>query len=936
MPLDIDAIKHYKILERLGKGGMGEVYLAQDLVLNRKVAIKVLLEELERDPHARMRFLREAKAAAALDHPFICKVYETGEYDDKAYIVMEFIEGETLAERLEEEPLSMRESFAIAIEIAEALEKAHASGFIHRDLKPANIMLTPQGHVKVMDFGLAKKFDIAETDDIDQTLQTITQQATLTEEGAIAGTLAYMSPEQAKGSKEIDSRSDIFAFGLILYEMSTGRHPFMKASGIETLSAILKDSAPPTQAKPKSVNPILSPILRKCLAKAPEHRYRETSELVADLNKAQRTLIGGKQVVSRGLPILAAAAVIVVAAVFIITRFTRPAKVVLPEKPEPQWVLITDFQNTTGDSVFDGSLEDAMRIGIEGASFITGFKRSDARNIAKELKPDFDGRLDVQTAQLVCMREGISLLVDGGIQKTESEYVLYASVRDPTDEASIKEYSRRVSNKAEVLSATVWLANKIREDLGDIAADAAQVFAQETFSTSSLEAMHAYTRAQDLYGQGNRDEAIAEYLRAIEEDPDFGRAYSGLALVYRNIGQPDLAEKYFQEALSRIDRMSDREKFRTRGIYHLINRNFQGAIEECSQLVEKFPGDFAGYTNLALAYFYARDYAKAEEIGIKAVELYPANILPHFNLSWYALVAGNYELSEQEVQKALEIDPEYDETLVVLALSKLARENTQSAIETYNQLKSISPEGASLAALGLADVALYEGRITDAIDILQKRLDFDKTTNRTEYLSVKRIMLAQALCSQNQNTEALKMVTQALEASRGTDTLFPAAQIYITCGREKEALALAQQLKQRLASEPQTYGTLIEGEISLKQGKNREAIDVFKAAQALLDTWLGRFALGRAYLAAELFPEAHAEFDACLRRKGEATSVFFNDAPSFSYLPPVYYYLGRAQEGLGSSGSAASYQKFLSIKANADKGHPFLEDSKTRLTRMNQ
>ena len=268
MDLSGQTLKHYNILSPLGKGGMGEVYLAKDTNLGRNVAIKFLPKDMEDDALARERFIREAKSAAALDHPFICKIYEAGETEGKAYIVMEYVEGENLKKKMVEGSLSLRDALQIGLEITEALEKAHKNNIVHRDLKPANIMLTPQGHVKVMDFGLAKRILPEGEEELSRTIT----QASLTEQGAIAGTLAYMSPEQAKGDK-IDGRSDIFSLGIILYEMISGRHPFSKTSVIETLSAILRDPHPPTNVKPKAVNPVISPILKKALNKDVKERY---------------------------------------------------------------------------------------------------------------------------------------------------------------------------------------------------------------------------------------------------------------------------------------------------------------------------------------------------------------------------------------------------------------------------------------------------------------------------------------------------------------------------------------------------------------------------------------------------------------------------------------------------------------------------------------
>jgi len=927
MTLTCDSFANYKILEVLGKGGMGEVYLAEDPKLERKVAIKVLLESIEEDDTAKQRFHREAKAAASLDHPFICKVYETGECDGKDYMVMEYVEGITLKEKVEEGHFPLNDAIRIMLEMSEAIEKAHGKGIVHRDLKPVNIMLTKQGHVKVMDFGLAKHVLPTGMGEFTRTIA----QDTITQAGTIAGTLAYMSPEQAK-AKTVDHRSDIFTMGLIFHEMLTGRHPFLKATQIETLTSILHDPTPPPHIRPKAVNPIVTPILKKCLAKKPKERYQDTSELVSDLRKIHSKLARPQLSFKKLAPLIGAGILVTALVVVGLMKFVVPSGVVTTgEQLPPVTVLVADFENNTGESVFDGALEQALGLGLEGASFINVNKRTDAQKIAAQMDPDFDGNLDANTAQLVCVREGISLLIAGSIDRKGNDFIITAWARDPTNPENVSKFESKADSKEEVLNATANLANKLRKDLGDMGADASRAFAIETFSTNSIQAMQAYTQAQVLYGQGKIEEAIAAYFRAIEEDPNLGRAYTGLALAYRNRGEMDQAEKYFQEAFARLDHMSEREKLRSQGIYNLYNGNFQKAIEDNTKLVDLYPADFAGSSNLALSYFLAHRYSETLEYGRRATELSPNNIVPQFNMCWYSLAASEFDLVDQEIDKALVINPDYDEVYVVQALSQLAREQNEQATATYEKMKPLSPTAGSLAALGLADLALYEGRVADAIDILEKRISFDQRTERKDYMSDKWIALARAYLAQGNLGDAENAAIQAVVLGRGTSTMVPAARIHIAAGNYDQARKLIDQLNQSPYTEPRTYAKLIEGEIKLAEKDAADAVAIFLEAQAMLDTWLGRLLLGKAYLEIESYPEAHAEFEACLNRRGEATSIFFNDTATYNYFPQVYYYLGRAKEGLGSPTAKDSYQKFLNIKAKGSSVTLLVTDAQSRL-----
>jgi tetratricopeptide (TPR) repeat protein/predicted Ser/Thr protein kinase len=909
---------------------MGEVYLARDTKLGRKVALKFLPDELEQDPQTRARFVHEAKSAAALDHPFICKVYETGESEDKAFIAMEYVEGQTLKTSLEQGALPLREAIQLTLEIAEAIEHAHAKGIIHRDLKPANIMCTPQGHAKVMDFGLAKRMLPKGDAELSRTLT----HATLTEQGAISGTISYMSPEQARGDR-IDGRSDIFSLGIILYEMLSGKHPFSKPSPIETLTSILRDSVPPPHITPKSVNPVINPILRKALAKKPAQRYQNIADFAGDLRKAQ--LEKGLRIhIPRRLLLISAASVLIVAlAIFGVRLLRRPGGEKAPGPPTagqtPISVLIADFENKTGDASFEGAFEQVFGIGLEGAAFIKMYDRNQARTLVDELDPGAKGKIEAGTAQLLCSREGINAIIAASIEPSGGGYVFKARALDPLSYLSLAERSKTIETKAEVFKAVDALVAELRDDLGRIPAETIQALSLETFSASSPEAMRLYVHAQDLVLEGKEDEAIAEYQKAIEADPNMGRAYAGLALLYRNRGQDDDANKYYEKAMALIDQMTDREKFRTRGGYYFLNRNAKKAVEEYSALIKQFPMDSAAHTNLPLAYFYNREMQKAYDEGLKAAEYAPQNILPRSNLVWYAIALGNFDAAEKEFQEVMRMNPEFFDALVPFALIQLAQDRPRDAEKTYLELSSKDARLASMAAVGLADLALYEGRLNDALKILETGLASDLKNKFEDEASLKAIMRAETFLVQDKIDAAVQSADRIAASGIKGSNLFSVALIYIQAGQSERAAKIASELNTKPNPEIQAYARLIEGEVMMKERRAPEAAKLFHESQEALDTWLSHMALGRAYLEAGQFIEAHSEFDMCLKRRGEATSIFLDDFPSYRYFAPVYYYLGRAQEGLKSAAAKESYEKFLKLKERADPGDPLVEDARQRL-----
>ena len=920
------SLSHYTILRPLGKGGMGEVFLAEDTVLGRKVALKFLAKDAIQDPVARTRFLREAKSAAAIDDPFICKIYETGEVDGEPFIAMEYIEGESLSARIAREPMSLEEVITTAAEIAEALGVAHEHGIIHRDLKPSNVMLTSQGHAKVLDFGLAKQVFTA--GDMDTSAQTATSDD-LTGRGVTLGTLSYMSPEQLR-ALPLTPKSDVFSFGIVLHEMLTGTHPFARPSSPETMSAIMADAAPTPENKEHKIPQELIEIHDKALAKEPEDRYESAAEISDLLSGLSQALTPPKR---KGIHTIGIAAAMILAAIIVVAglRFLpRGADPVSSEIPEPMSVLIADFQNETGDEIFDGALEQALAIGLEEAPFVSSYRRGRARQVAEQIHGG-EVPLDAGTARLVAQREAISVVITGSIEPTDPGYRIVVEAVDAVTGEPIVTHDTEVQSRDQVLPAVARLTVRIRRALGDTVPESVELAAEETFTTASLEAARAYAQAQDLMAVGKWQEAAPVYRHAIQLDSNFGRAYAGLAVCYLNLNQIEDSKKYYEEAFSRIDRMTDREKYRTRGGYYLLTRNYENAAEQYEALVRAFPSDPAGPSNLAFAYFYARDMPKALEIGRQAADAHPENVLTRANLALYAMYASDFETAAREAEVVHAANPSYETAYVPEAMALIDRGDFGGATEVYDRLRQISPYGASLASTGAADLALFQGKLTEAAGLLEKGIAGDKATELSSEAARKLMMLAPLRFQQGDQTAALAAADEALSISRRRNILFAAAGVLIEADQAERALELSKELGAQLEPEPRVLAKLIEGQVALGNGETPRAIGLFNEAQGIIDCWKGRYLLGRAYLAAEAYTEAYSEFETCIKRRGEATSLQLDDVPSYHHFPEVYYYLGRAQEGLGSPAAKESYRAFVEINEGG-LDNPLTLDARNRLT----
>jgi tetratricopeptide (TPR) repeat protein len=894
----------YHILRLLGAGGMGTVYHAWDDELGMAVALKIVRPDTAVDATAReelqRRFKQEIILARQVTHTNVLRIHDLGEIDDLKYISMPYIEGADLDRRLHKEGrLPVVRALKFARQIAAGLVAAHAAGVVHRDLKPANAIVDHEDHLYLLDFGIAR---------------SLTAPAATMVVGAI-GTIDYMAPEQAKG-RAVDQRADIYAFGLIVYDLLVGRRRVESSdSAIAELMHRMEQPPVPLRMLDPSIPGPLEAIVARCVAPDPDKRFQHMTDVVAELDRldeaghvrvdAPAATIAYPSVRPARPRWLLASAVTATAAVVLLGAgawYVRSARHVSASAAsasrEPVSVLIADFENKTGDAVFDGVVEQALGLGVEGASFITTYPRRDALRAAATIKPG--SRLDEQTARLVALREGVTLVLAGAVEPASNGFRISTRTIDPVSAGSaVAEESVIAANKAGVLEAVGKMAGKVRAALGDPKAGYEQAGGAESFTAGSLEAAHAYAEAQDFQFIGDREKAIGRYEEAIRLDPDFGRAYAGIAAQLANLGRPLEAEKYYQSALARIDRMTDREKYRTRGSYYMFSRNAEKAVQEYEALTTAFPSDTIGHANLALARFYRRDLAGALEQNRRVSKIYPKYVTARNNGALYAMYAGQFESAIAEADEVLKLNPSYAKAFVARALSQLALGQNDAAAETWRKLAAL-PAGASMAALGQADLALFEGRTKDALAQLDPAIAADVDVKNLAAAATKRMALAQAYAKAGDAAAAVREADRAMALAPTDSVQFTAGQLYAQFGRAAQTGKLADALSGRLDADAQAYGRLLNAEVALAQKNPRAALDEIKGAQKIADTWPGRLLLARAYFELGAFAEASSELDIVQKRRGEATAMFLDDVPTYRVYAQVPHWVTRVQESLKS------------------------------------
>jgi serine/threonine protein kinase/tetratricopeptide (TPR) repeat protein len=957
------AIARYDVLGRLATGGMGQVWLARaqgPAGFEKLVVLKTIRPD-STNPSATAMFLHEARVAARLSHPNCVQVFELVEEQEGYFLVMEFIDGMSLARIVKrgaelQRPIPIGVAARIAIDAAAGLEYAHTLcdvegkplSIVHRDVSLENILVTFSGQTKLVDFGIAKAVGM--------------MSEASTASGTVKGKAGYMAPEYLRGDSA-GPQIDLFSLGVVLYRALTGKKPYDGETDAQVITSVLESTPKSVGALRGDIPQALEAAVDRALAKDPRQRFASARAMRAAIASAvphvaevegvatylatlwppdDRDRVAIRRLASshdgsasslpseaahtaatvvelpksRAWKVIAANAVAAGAIATGVLVYGRSSHHAAPRPNGRIQVVVADVRNDTGEPLFDGALEATFAMALEEAPSITAFPRSQAHRVAG------DAHLDEDAARKVAAREGLYAVTTESIAKSASGFAISIRAIDAASGDQLAVARGEAADKEHVLATVAQLAIPIRQALGDATPEATQREGIARLTPHSLEAAHAFAEARDLVDNIDPAGAAKALRRVLELDPDFDAAYPLLAASYLNLDQADQARAAFQQAFARIDRMSDRQRFMTRGMYYATQGEPKKALDVYLNMVERFPDDRVALRHLAQTYSVLNQNGKALETAKRILDRDPKDLRARSNAAVYAVSAGDFEGGEKLARELVELQPDSAAATWVLAAAAYYQGHEAEALAVLDKVRT-RPSDESQTAMFRAEIALAQGRTSDVAAILDPALATDIERHDTTGAAIKQNTLARAKLARGDTAGAIASADQAIATSPDPTVAFDAARNYIQAGELAKAKQIEAQLGQRIEDVNRSYAKVLEGELALHAGRASEAIEALRAAIALYDSWIATFDLGRAYLEADAFPQAHEALSACLQRRGEV-GLFV------SMFPATWYYLGRAQEGLQSPAAAESFRRYIAARAAAEND-PLAADAKRRL-----